>query len=92
MKVLVTGATGFVGSHAAKRLLVDGHEVRLLVRTPAKVAPLMEKMGVDPSRLEVMKGDITDAESVEAAMRGSDAVVHAAAVVAIDPTMEHAMN
>jgi nucleoside-diphosphate-sugar epimerase len=88
MRVLVTGGTGFLGSHTVRRLRADGLDVRLLARTPNEVGPLMEKMGVDTSRLEVVRGDITDAESVEAAVRGCDAVVHAAAVVAIDPTME----
>ena len=92
MKVLVTGATGFVGSHVVRRLLDDGHELRLLARTPAKVGPLMAKMGVDADRLEVVDGDITDADSVRRAVAGCDAVVHAAAVVATDPTMEAEME
>lgn len=92
MKVLVTGATGFVGSHTVRRLRADGHDVRVLVRAPEKVAPLMEQMGVDHGWLDVVKGDITDESSVVAALDGCDAVVHAAAVVAIDPTMEQAME
>ena len=92
MKVLVTGATGFVGSHVVRRLLDDDHELRLLARTPAKVGPLMAKMGVDADRLEVVDGDITDADSVRRAVAGCDAVVHAAAVVATDPTMEAEME
>ena len=92
MKILVTGGTGFVGSHAATRLLEDGHDVRLFARTPDKVAPLMEKMGVDPDRFELVKGDITNPASVAAAVGGCEAVVHAAAVVATDPTMDAAMD
>ena len=92
MKVLVTGGTGFVGSHTAKRLLTDGHEVRMLVRTPDKVGPLMEKMGVGRALLDIAKGDITDAGSVTAAVSGCEGVVHAAAVVAIDPTRAAAME
>jgi dihydroflavonol-4-reductase len=92
VKVLVTGATGFVGSHVVRRLLDDDHELRLLARTPAKVGPLMAKMGVDAGRLEVVEGDITAADSVRLAVAGCDAVVHAAAVVATDPTMEAAME
>ena len=92
MKVLVTGGTGFVGSHAVRTLLADGHDVSVLARTPQKVAPLMEKMGVDPDGVEVVAGDITDEGSVDAAVAGCDAVVHTAAVVATDPTAEEAME
>lgn len=92
MKILVTGGTGFVGSHAIRRLLVDGHEVRTLARTPGKVAPLMEQMGIDVSDIEVVQGDITDAASVEAAVAGCDAVVHTAAIVATSPDAEAEME
>lgn len=92
MKILVTGGTGFVGSHAIRRLLADGHEIRALARTPAKVAPLMEKMGVDPADVEVVEGDITDEAAVAAAVAGCDAVVHAAAIVATSPDMEPEME
>lgn len=92
MRVLVTGGTGFLGSHATRRLRQSGHEVRLLVRTPAKVAPLMEKMGVDADDLDVVQGDITDRDSVEAAIAGCRGVVHAAAVVGTDPTKDEEME
>ena len=92
MKVLVTGGTGFLGSHSVLRLLADGHDIRVLAREPAEFAALMEKMGVDPGRVDVAGGDITDAGSVVVAVRGCDAVVHAAAVVAVDPTMDAEMD
>ncbi len=92
MKVLVTGATGYLGSLVTKRLLLDGHEVRVVVRTPAKVAPLMEKLSVDPSELDVTQGDITDEGSVNAAVQGCEAVVHCAAIVATDPAQSQAMD
>lgn len=92
MKVLVTGGTGFVGSHITRQLRASGHEVRLLARTPGKVAPLMKKIGIDPGIVEVVQGDITDAGSVRAALDGCDAVVHAAAVVATDSTKDDEME
>lgn len=92
MKVLVTGATGFLGSQVTKRLLLDGHDVRMLVRTPAKVTPLMEKLSVDPTELDVTPGDITDEGSVTAALQGCEAVVHCAAIVATDPAQSQAMD
>lgn len=92
MRVLVTGATGFVGSHTTRRLLAEGHELRVLVRDPAKFVDLMGRMDVDATAVEVVRGDITDAAGVRDAVHGCDAVVHAAAVVATDPTMEAAME
>ncbi|MYA85249.1 MAG: SDR family NAD(P)-dependent oxidoreductase [Acidimicrobiaceae bacterium] len=88
MKVLVTGATGFVGSHAAKALQDAGHRVRALVRTPSKLETVTARVGVDPASLETVQGDIRDAGAVTAAVDGCEAVVHAAAVVSIDPASE----
>ncbi len=85
MRVLVTGGTGFVGSHAAKALQDAGHTVRLLVRTPAKLETVTARVGVDLASLETVEGDIRDAAAVIAAVDGCDAVVHAAAVVSIAP-------
>jgi len=92
VKILVTGATGFVGSHAVRRMLADGHEIRALARTPSKVAPLMELMGIDPTLIELAEGDITDRSSVLAAVEGCDAVVHTAAIVATSPEAEAEME
>lgn len=88
MRVLVTGGTGFVGSHAAKALQDAGHTVRLLVRTPSKLTAVTERVGVDLAALETIEGDIRDAAAVAEAVDSCDAVVHAAAVVSIDPTAE----
>ena len=85
MRVLVTGATGFVGSHAAKALQDAGHTVRALVRTPSKLSTVTGRVGVDLASLETIEGDIRDSVAVTAAMDGCDAVVHAAAVVSIAP-------
>jgi dihydroflavonol-4-reductase len=84
VRVLVTGATGFVGSHTVAALHRDGHHLRLLARTPERATAQFAKAGLDPARIEVVRGDITDAESVRDALKGCDAVVHAAAVVGID--------
>lgn len=92
MKVLVTGATGYLGSLVTRRLVSDGHDLRILVRTPAKVDPLMDKLAVDASVLEVVEGDITDSASVTGAVQGCEAVVHCAAIVATDPAQAKAMD
>lgn len=82
MRVLVTGATGFVGSHAARALLEAGHEVRLFVRSEDKVPRVFgPELG---RRFDVKSGDMTNAEAVSRALEGQQAVVHAAAVVALE--------
>ena len=78
MKVLVTGGTGFIGSHTAAQLVRRGHHVRILARDPRRVAPVLEPHGVEA---EVVPGDVTDRPSVIAALDGCEAVVHAAAEI-----------
>ena len=78
---MVTGATGFVGSHTAAALGAEGHAVRALVRDPEKLERVFRKRGLEPP--EAVRGDVTDAASVERASEGCDAVVHTAAVVAM---------
>ena len=81
MKVLITGATGYAGSHAAAAVQRAGHDVRVLVRDPAKAERVFTMVGItDP---ETVTGDITDPVAIEAAVDGCDAVVHAAAMVAL---------
>ncbi|HEX6195661.1 MAG TPA: NAD-dependent epimerase/dehydratase family protein [Jiangellaceae bacterium] len=46
MRVLVTGGTGFVGSHTVTALRSAGHEVRLLVRKPERIGKALEPLGV----------------------------------------------
>jgi dihydroflavonol-4-reductase len=68
---LITGASGFVGWHVARKLLERGHRVRALARDPAR---LRELDGVEPVR-----GDLRDAESLERAVEGCGVVFHVAA-------------
>ena len=83
MKVLVTGGTGFVGSHSVAALVARGHQVRLLVRSPDQVARSLSPLGV--ADVESVVGDVTAPQPVEEAMAGCDAVLHAAAVYSVDP-------
>lgn len=78
---MVTGGTGFVGSHATAALLAAGHDVRLLVRDPRKLERVFGERGLATPPHVV--GDVADEESVERALEGCNAVVHAAAVVAM---------
>ncbi|OBI85565.1 SDR family NAD(P)-dependent oxidoreductase [Mycobacterium sp. 1245805.9] len=89
MHVLVTGGTGFVGGWTAKAIADAGHTIRFLVRNPDRLKTSVAKLGVDVSDFAV--GDITDRVSVREALRGCDAVVHSAALVATDPRQTHEM-
>ncbi|HCO01937.1 MAG TPA: NAD-dependent epimerase [Actinobacteria bacterium] len=82
MRILVTGGTGLVGSHAVAALIERGHDLRLLVRSPASIGPAFDPLGVPHP--EHVTGDVTNAASVDAAMEGCDAVLHAAAVYSLD--------
>jgi nucleoside-diphosphate-sugar epimerase len=80
--ILVTGGTGYVGSHAIAALVAAGHRVRVLARAPERVQEALGPLGVD--RVEVASGDVTDSGAVEGAMTGCDAVLHAASVFSLD--------
>jgi nucleoside-diphosphate-sugar epimerase len=82
VRVLVTGGTGFIGSHTAEATQRAGHSLRLLARDPAKVERVFGARGVPVE--EVVPGDVTDPAAVARALDGCDAVVHAAAVVALE--------
>jgi nucleoside-diphosphate-sugar epimerase len=83
MLVFVTGGSGFVGSHTTRRLLEEGHAARLLVRDEAKATGVLERLGVDPSAVELVKGDVLDRSTIVAALRGCDAAIHAAAAIGV---------
>ena len=89
MHVLITGGTGFVGGWTAKVIADAGHSIRFLVRNPDRLQTSVAKLGVDVSDFAV--GDITDRVSVRDALRGCDAVVHSAALVATDPRQTNEM-
>ncbi|AHE98711.1 SDR family NAD(P)-dependent oxidoreductase [Thioalkalivibrio paradoxus] len=90
MRVLVTGGTGFIGSHCVAELLGRGHAVRLLVRNPARVARSSAPLQKETPAYSV--GDVSDRASVERAMAGCDAVLHAAAVYSLDVRDADAMR
>lgn len=92
-RVLVTGGTGFVGSHTAAQLTMRGYGVRLLVRDPAKIGAVPALSGA--TDLDVVVGDVTDIDAVRRALDGCTAVVHAAARVSLadrDADAVHATN
>ena len=80
MKVLVTGGSGFLGSHVVEQLDAAGHSVRALVRKSSN-----RKFLSTLKNVELAEGSVEDRKSVDAAMKGVDAVVHSAgAVKALD--------
>lgn len=89
MKVLVTGATGFLGNQLTRRLLDEGMEVRVLVRSRAK---LEELEGISLSHLEVAMGDITDETSLRDATHGVHGVFHLAGLIAYSRQQRQAMQ
>ncbi len=73
MRVLITGVTGFIGSHLAERLLAEGVAVRGLARRPADAAWLAER-GV-----QIVQADLFQRAGLANAVQGCDAVLHSAA-------------
>jgi uncharacterized protein YbjT (DUF2867 family) len=76
--LLLTGATGLVGSTLLGRLLADGVEVRCLVRDP-------RRLGARRVRVQIALGDLTDPPSFRNALRGVHTVVHLAASIRDQP-------
>ncbi|MFZ5915368.1 MAG: NAD-dependent epimerase/dehydratase family protein [Chloroflexota bacterium] len=74
MKVLVTGASGFIGQHLVRALSAQGHQVRYLLR-PAASAPVNFN-----GRTQRVWGDMSDADSLHRAVEGVDQVYHLAAI------------
>ena len=81
-KTLVTGATGFIGSHVVRALLDRGDEVRVLVRQSSRSDNL------DGLDLDVARGDILEPRSVSRALRGVDRVFHVAGLTSLRASSE----
>ncbi|MEO6804496.1 MAG: hopanoid-associated sugar epimerase [Granulicella sp.] len=89
MRVFITGATGFVGSHVAKAYAAQGASLRLLTRRTSSTAALQ---GLDA---ELVTGDLRDPEKLRSALCGCDALIHVAADYRLwvrDPNEMYATN
>ena len=86
MKVMLTGATGFIGGHIMKALVEAGHVVHALVRSEEKLAEMKSLQAIE-SEVECFVGDMTDRLKVNEALVGCDACVHAAAFTSLDPSL-----
>jgi len=78
MMLLLTGATGLVGSTLLRRLVAEGEQVRCLVRDP-------RRLGAQRVRVQIALGDLTDPPSFRNALRGVHTVVHLAASIRDQP-------
>jgi dihydroflavonol-4-reductase len=89
MKALVTGGTGFVGSHVVRALLDDGVSVRALVR------PGSDRRALAGLPVEIVTGDLTEPDSLRAALAGVEVLYHVAAdyrLWAPDPSVLYRVN
>jgi dihydroflavonol-4-reductase len=86
MKVLVTGATGFLGGWLTRRLVEEGHDVRIIKRASSSLEEL------EGLKLETAPGDVTDLNSLLAACKGMDTVFHLAGLIAYSRARRQAME
>jgi dihydroflavonol-4-reductase len=76
-RLLLTGASGFIGSHVARELLAAGYEVRALIRpAPSDQQP---RRNLLDERLQVAPGDLRDKDSLRSALEGCEMLIHVAA-------------
>jgi len=87
VKVLLTGATGLLGGALLDQLLAGGHDVRCLVRHGSPNASRL-----DPSVVNVFRGDANSAEALRRALAGADALVHVAGIEHAPAVVEAARN
>jgi nucleoside-diphosphate-sugar epimerase len=88
-KILITGATGFIGERLTQRLLQEGNEVRALCRSPKKARALL------PQETCIIEGDLDKVEALEKAMDGCEEVYHLAAYAKVwdkDPQAFYRVN
>ena len=90
MLILVTGGTGYVGSHAIAALAGAGLRVRVLARFPDRIPNALKPLGVEA--IETVTGDVTDPVAVERSLEGADGVLHAASVFSMDPRKAEEMR
>ena len=89
MKVLITGATGFIGNHVTRLCLEQGDEVRVMVMPGEDRSPL------DGMDVEFVEGNLLDQASLERVVQGVEGLYHLAAIYQVwtkDPTLHFRVN
>lgn len=86
MKILVTGATGFVGGKLTRKLLSQGHEIHVIQRNKN------DRMGLKELNVEHHIADVTDPVSLERATKGMEIVCHLAGVIGYSKAMREIME
>ena len=82
MKSFVTGATGFIGLHLVRKLVDQGHQVAVLVRTPEKAKHL-------PRSVEILSGNLSSFKEPEFKIPECDVVIHLAGVIIPDDSEDY---
>lgn len=93
-RYLITGGAGFIGSHIVEKLVVDGHDVRVLDNLSTG-----KRANVDPfaGQIDMIEADLRDAGAVDSAVNGVDYVIHQAALASVprsidDPSTTNQVN
>ncbi len=94
MRVLVTGASGFIGSHLVEELVAEGFEVRVFLRynSTGYIGNLSHLPPEVLERLEMYWGDVRDLTSVARATEGVDAVLHLAAQISVPYSFQNPID
>jgi UDP-glucuronate 4-epimerase len=96
MRVVVTGAAGFIGSHTCEELVARGHDVigidsfdGLLYPAEVKRDNARELATLPSSKFRLVEADICDQAAMERALDGADVVCHLAALAGVRPSIDH---
>jgi len=85
MKVAITGASGFLGSHCVANAVNKGYSVRVLVRNTEKAKKALQMHDVDKKSVEIVYADLEDDISLDKGLEGVDSLLHTAAIFSLSP-------
>ena len=85
MKVAITGASGFLGSHCVAKAVNKGHSVRILVRNTDKAHNALKMHGIKKDLVEIIYADLEDEDSLDRGLDGVEALLHTAAIFSLSP-------